>query len=524
DAGRNDVISPAVPARSSRFPLPASRFPQFQPLTARGLSYKQEAAPSVDYGVQALLPYMISRQGPPIAVGDVNGDGLDDIYIGGGAGVAGELLIQQKDGSFAASTNGQPWDADKDYEDWGALFFDANGDGLPDLYVSSGGYQLAPSSSLLQDRLYLNKGGGRFERAADALPTMLTSTATVRAADFNGDGRLDLFVGGRLSQRNYPSPARSYLLRNDGGGHFTDVTEQMAPDLVLPGGMITDAVWVDFDGDGKKDLVTAGEWMPIQFYRNDGKQLRNVTASTTLPPTRGWWYSIAVGDFDKDGRPDLVAGNLGLNYTYTTSKDSKFGIYAADFTGNRTTNIVLTTELNGVEYPLDGLVPLGRDIYPLGIKYPTFGSFAQASIQQMFTPVQLQSALHYQADTFASVFLRNEGGGKFALSALPNLAQISPVRGIVAQDVDGDGNLDLIVAGNLYDAEPNTPRADAGNGLWLRGDGKGHFTPVSPVQSGFLAPGNVSGLAAIRTAQGSGRAVIVANSGDSLQAFAITKH
>jgi hypothetical protein len=516
-AGSADGIAPPP----ARFPLSASRLPQwFQPLSARGLSYKQQSPPSIDYGVQGLLPYMISRQGPPIAVADVNGDGLDDIYIGGGADVAGELLIQQKDGSFAASTQGQPWDADKAYEDWGALFFDANGDGLPDLYVASGGYQLAPSSSLLQDRLYINKGGGRFERAANALPEMLTSTATVRAADFNGDGRLDLFVGGRLSPRNYPFPARSYLLRNDGGGHFTDVTEQIAPDLVHPGGMITDAVWLDFDGDGKPDLVTAGEWMPVQFYHNDGKQFRNVTASTTLPATRGWWYSLAVGDFDRDGRPDIVAGNVGLNYAYTTSKDNKFGIYAADFTGNRRNDIVLTTETDGTEYPLDGLVPLGREIYPLGIKYPTFGSFAQASVQQMFG-AQLKSALHYQADTFASVFLRNDGGGKFALSALPNLAQISPIKGIVVQDVDGDGNLDLIVGGNLYDAEPNTPRADAGNGLWLRGDGKGHFTPVPATQSGFLAPGNVSGLTAIKTARGSGRVVIVANTGDSLQVFAI---
>jgi len=267
------------------------------------------------------------------------------------------------------------------------------------------------------------------------------------------------------------------------------------------------------------DLVTAGEWMPIQFYHNDGKKFSNVTSLTKLPPSRGWWYSLAAADVDGDGRPDLIAGNLGLNYTYTTSKDSRFGVYAADFTGNRTTDIVLTQEIGGTEYPFAGLVPLGRDIYTIGVRFPTYASFADKTVAQLFTPAQLQQAIHYQTDTFASVYLHNDGGGVFSMAALPNAAQIAPIRAIVADDVDHDGHLDLIVAGNLYGAEPNTPRADAGNGLWLRGDGKGHFTPVSPRESGFLAPGNVSGLALIRTA--TGKALLVANTGDSLLAFAI---
>jgi len=230
----------------------------FQPLDPRRvLSYKHQTGTLDDYSVQALLPYMLSSHGPALAVGDVNGDGLDDVFIGGAAGVAGQLFIQRKDGRFVASTEGQPWEADKAYDDWGALFFDANGDGLLDLYVASGGYQLAPNSPLLQDRLYINQGGGRFKRDTQALPTMLTSTATVRAGDFNGDGRPDLFVGGRLTPRNYPYPARSYVLRND-GGHFTDVTEEVAPELVHPGGMITDAVWIDFDGDGPGPPAPSG--------------------------------------------------------------------------------------------------------------------------------------------------------------------------------------------------------------------------------------------------------------------------
>jgi hypothetical protein len=498
----------------------ASRSRWFQPLVARGLEYKHPAVTQMDYGVQPLLPYAISSHGPPLAVSDVNGDGLDDVFIGGGSGVSAKLLIQHRNGSFVASSDGQPWEADKAYEDWGASFFDANGDGRPDLYVASGGYQLAPTSPLLQDRLYINQGGGRFARDAGALPAMLTSTATVRAGDFNGDGRPDLFVGGRVTPRDYPHPTRSYLLRND-GARLTDVTEDVVPELVRPGGMVADAVWIDFDGDGRLDLVTAGEWMPIQFFRNDGKRLRNVTQSTRLPPLRGWWYSLTAGDFDRDGRPDLVAGNLGLNYTYTTSKQSRFGVYAGDFTGNRTTDIVLAQEIDGAEYPLAGLARLGQAIYPLALRFPTYGSFAEASVRQLFSPAQLQQALHHQADTFASVYLHNDGGGTFSSFALPNLAQISPIRAIAVHDVDRDGHLDLIVAGNLYDAEPNTPRADAGNGLWLRGDGRGHFRPVPPTESGLLAPLNVSGLVLINT--NAGKAALVANTGDSLQSLAVGK-
>jgi hypothetical protein len=453
-----------------------------------------------------------------MAVADVNGDGREDVFVGGVSGATRQLFLQGPDGRFAASAEPQPWEADKAYEDWGARFFDANADGLPDLYVASGGYQLAERSPLLQDRLYVNRGAGRFVRDSAALPVMHTSTAAVRVGDFTGDGRPDLFVGGRLAPRRYPFPARSYLLRND-GGRFTDVTEQMAPELVRPGGMVTDAAWVDLDGDRRMDLVTVGEWMPIRFYRNDGSRLRDVTAATRLPSTRGWWSSIAAGDFDRDGRMDLVAGNLGLNHTYTTSKDSLFGVVAGELSGGLSTDVVLTQQIGGREVPLAGMVPLGRELYQLALRFPTYAAFSTASMEQLFGQQALARALHYQVDGFASVVLRNDGGGAFSATPLPRLAQIAPIRSIVVHDVDGDGNLDLVVAGNLYDTEPNTPRADAGNGLWLRGDGKGRFAPVSPRESGFLAPRNASGLALLGVP--SGKALLVANTGDSLRAFAI---
>jgi hypothetical protein len=485
---------------------------------ARAPKYQHQERAFVDYTVQPLLPHVLSRQGPPLAVGDVTGNGLDDVFIGGAAGFPGILFLQRADGSFVESTQRQPWVADKDHEDWGALFFDADGNGLLDLYVASGGYHLSPVSQLLQDRLYLNQGGGSFVKDTEALPPMPTATASVATGDFTGNGRTDLFVGGRLVPRNYPYPTRSYVLRNDGGS-FTDVTEVASPELVQPGGMITDAVWMDFTGDGRRDLVTAGTWMPLQFYENDGERLRNVTGSVDLPAMRGWWYSLEPGDFNNDGHPDLVAGNLGLNHTFTTSEESRFGVYANDFTGNGTTDIVLTQELDGTEYPFFGLAKLGKEIYSVGVTFSSYTSFAETPIHRIFGSSQLQQAVHYQVDTFASVYLQNHGDGTFTSIALPNLAQTSPINGIVAHDVDGDGNLDLIVAGNLYHSEPNTVRADAGNGLWLRGDGRGVFTPVPPLASGFLAPLDVKDLALITTP--TGKAVLVANDSDSLQAFTI---
>jgi len=497
-------------------PAGADTATMFEP--ARALPHRHQAGTLVDYGIQPLLPYMISRQGPPIAVADVNGDGLDDVFVGGGPRAAGRLLGQRADGRFVPDPR-QPWGADSVQEDWGARFFDANGDGRPDLYVASGGYHLGPASRLLQDRLYINEGG-RFRRDTAALPEMLTSTAVVEAGDFTGDGRPDLFVGGRLSPRNYPFPARSYLLRND-GGRFTDVTPHLAPELVEPGGMVTGAAWLDFDGDARLDLVTVGEWMPIRLFRNEGARFREVTGETGMSSTTGWWSGLAAGDFDGDGRADLIAGNLGLNHSYRASPDRPFGIRAGNFSGagGQPPAIVLTETVNGVEVPYHGLVPLGREIYTLGVQFTSYRAFARASLDQVLGREALERSLHYRAETFASAFLHNQGGGKFTATPLPDLAQVAPIRAIVTHDVDGDGRLDAIVGGNRYDEEPNITRSDASVGLWLRSDGQGALQAVPPRESGLVIDGQVGSMAVVTTTRGP--ALVVGVTGDTVRVIPI---
>lgn len=471
-----------------------------------------------DFSIQSLLPYSVSKMGPAIAVADVTGNGFDDVYIGGSADQPGKLYLQQDDGRFIEQNQHQPWENDKDQEDWDAVFFDANGNGLLDLYVASGSFQRSPVSNLLQDRLYINHGDGRFLKDTDALPEMLTSTSSVRVSDFTGDGQLDLFVGGRIEPRNYPHPVRSYLLQNN-NGQFTDITQQAAPELSEATGMITDAVWIDFTGNGQDDLVTVGEWMPVQFYINNDGKLTESSSELNLPDLRGSWFSVAAGDFNNDGHMDIVAGNLGLNHSYTTSEDNKFGIYSINSNGRGSSHIILSQEINGSDTPFDGLARLGRQILDVETKFSSFESFSDASMNQIFDSSTLANSLHYQADTFASTLFENNGDGTFTASPLPNAAQFSPVLSILAEDMNTDGNLDILIAGNIYHTEPNVPRPDAGNGLLLTGNGNGQLHPIPPNKSGFLVPGDVRDLKVIRTPDG--KKLLAANNADSLQVFTI---
>ncbi|TVQ05660.1 MAG: hypothetical protein EA359_02530 [Balneolaceae bacterium] len=482
-----------------------------------GINYEHSEKEFVDFMVQPLLPHQLSKIGPKLAVGDVSGNGLDDLYIGGATGFAGELYLQQDNGTFQKSERRQPWDNDQEYEDTYAVFFDANNNGRLDLYVASGGNHLSPVTSMLQDRLYINMGEGRFLKDEEALPRMFTSTSVVKPGDFTGDGRLDLFVGGGFVPGNYPEAPRSYLLRNE-NGRFVDVTGQLAPELHRPG-MITDALWMDFSGNGRTDLVTSGVWLPIQFYENTGDGFRDVSDQMGLPPSRGWWFSLKKGDLNGNGHLDLVAGNLGLNHTFQTSEEQKFGVVAADFTRNMTTDIIFTVEQNGRKTPFFSLAHLSRGIPQLMDRFPSFRAFAQASLQEIFPRDDLNDALTYQADTFSSVILFNDGNGSLSMQPLPEIAQVSPIKSILIDDINGDGNPDIIAAGNLHKTHPDIPRMDAGNGIWLKNDGQGNFLPQSPGQSGLVASHDVKDLAIIQSANG--KALLVANNSGPLQVYFI---
>lgn len=482
-----------------------------------GLRHEHKENIFNDYRIQPLLNRQFSKMGPKIAVGDVTGNSLDDVYIGGASGYPGTLYLQQEDGKFEEFNQNQPWLIDHSSEDMGAVFFDANGDDRPDLYVASGGYEFSPAEDALLDRLYINAGDGKFYKDKLALPRMYTSSSVVVPGDFDGDGDVDLFVGGRLVPLKYPYKAKSYILQND-KGVFRDVTADIAPELVKPG-LITDALWLDFDGDKQLDLVTTGEWDPVHFYKNKDGKLQQVTASVVEETQRGWWYSLEKGDFNNDGSSDIVAGNLGLNYTFATSDNKIFGVFANDFNDDMTVDIIYSIEEDGMYYPFFGKGKLGKALDFVNERYPTFASLAGVTMNKIFKSRNLDKSLHYKVDSFASTFFLNNGNGTFSVQELPEQAQISSVNEIVAHDVDHDGNLDLILAGNIFAIHPDTPKLDAGNGLWMKGDGSGRFHPISPFKSGFIAPGDVKDLKLITTP--SGKAVLVANNNGYLQVFRI---
>lgn len=486
-----------------------------------GIDYQHKENVFNDFKYEVLLPHVYSQNGPGLAVGDVNGDQLEDFYIGGAVDHVGALYLQTKNGTFSISPT-SPWQIDADKEDMGAALFDADADGDLDLYVVSGGNEYEKDSPKLQDRLYVNDGNGNFKKAIDALPKILSSGSRVKVGDYDGDGDQDLFVGGRIVPRSYPVPASSYILRNDasdtGGVKFTDVTSDVAPDLTQAG-LVTDAVWVDYDQDDKLDLVIVGEWMPITFFKNTGKEFINKTESYDLERSTGWWYSIIADDFDMDGDVDFVGGNLGLNYKYQATETESFDVYAYDYDKNGNLDIVLGYYNNGIQYPVRGRQCSSEQISNIKIKYQDYNSFAEATLADVYSARDLEASLHFQAWNFASSYVENKGNESFKLRNLPNAAQLSSINGMISEDFNKDGHIDIVAAGNLYVTEVETTRNDASYGLFLAGDGKGNFNAVPYSESGFYLKHDTKDLAKIQTARGA--VILAANNHDIMKAIKI---
>ncbi|WP_234572968.1 VCBS repeat-containing protein [Rhodohalobacter sp. 614A] len=471
----------------------------------------------VDFDKESTLPQMLSRSGPAVAVGDVNNDQRDDIYIGGASGEPGILFVQQEDGSFKESGDQRTWMAEKQFEDVDAEFADVNGDGWLDLYVVSGGNEFSPASELLQDRLYINIGDGKFIKDEKRLPRMLTSSSGVTPGDFDGDGDVDFFVGGRHVPGQYPTTPNSYLLQND-DGIFRDVTQEVAPQLKQIG-EVTDAIWVDTDGDGDLDLVITGFWMPVTFFENSGNRLDKISGFNNPDLYRGWWHSIEKEDFNGDGKIDFAVGNLGLNHVYSQSGTSEIHLFADDFDRNRQIDPIFAVNINDEYKPLHGFRTMANLLPRPTQRVQSFQRYADANLQQLISKDPESARIHHTANYFPSSVLLNQGENEFDVAALPMEAQISAVQSIDILDINDDGFSDLILLGNEFDTNPELPRMDAGNGVLLTGDGQGNFTPVPSFQSGLIAPGNVKSSAVINSREGQYLLVLPNNSG--VQVFKI---
>ena len=457
----------------------------------------------IDFNVQKLLPHKLSEYGPGLAIGDVNNDGLEDLVMGGSYGYSPQILLQQQNGKFTEHDLIPTADKlNKTWEEMGMLLFDADGDGDNDLYISCGSYESDPNTDHYQDKLYVNDGKGNFSLASGALPINYTSKSCVRAIDFDNDGDLDLFVAGRCVPSKYPEPTSCFIYRNDsknGKVIFTDVTQVVAPELKNIG-MTCDALWTDFDNDGWTDLILAGEFMPIKFFKNNHGKLTLI--NTGIDNQVGWWNSIVAGDFDNDGDIDFILGNVGENSFYRPSEKYPVKIYAKDFDNNGVYDALPSVYIPASaddttikEFPAQVRDDLIKQMIEMRRKFPTYKSFATATFDKLLTPDELKGALVLSANNFKTSYIRNDGNGKFTMISMPVEAQFSSVFGMVTEDVNNDGNLDVIMNGNDYGTEVSIGRYDAFNGLVLLGDGKGSFNPQSILQSGIFIPGNGKALA-----------------------------
>ncbi len=479
-----------------------------------GITYNHQENSFNDFDLQTLLPQKQSQKGPALSVADVNGDSLDDFYVGGALDQSGELYIQTKDGKFNR-TNESLFSRESKYEDITSLFFDADADGDLDLYVGSGSYEVGENNPLLQDRLYTNDGNGNFTKS-NKLPKILGVTKAVVAHDIDEDGDFDLILGGQVIPGKYPLSSKTYLLKNE-NGNYIDATEELAPEL-LDIGIVNDLLLTDYDGDGDKDLAVVGEWFPITFFNNQNGKFTKISIAD-FDNTEGWWNTIKEIDLDQDGNMDYLVGNLGNNNKFHPTKEKPLHIYSTNFDEDGKYDMVLSKYYEGNLVPVRGKECSTEQNSFVSEKIETYKEFANSTLVDIYGEEELNAAYHKEAHEFGSVYLRNKGNGSFEVQKLPTTAQFGPTMAFEVADVNQDGNLDVLGVGNIYEAEVETIRYDANTGYILLGDSKGNLTPHKDIS--FSTQGNVKDMKRI-TINGE-ECYLIANNDEKLSIFKKSK-
>jgi hypothetical protein len=495
----------------------------FKKLTGKnGINYKHSEEDKIDFNLQRTMPHKFSQSGPGISVGDLNNDGLEDFIIGGSANNNPSVFFQKKDGSFFLQKKNLR--ENKKDEDEGLLLFDADNDHDLDLYIVSGSVENTSESNYF-DHFYRNDGKGNFTPDYSAIPEMNASGSCARAADYDNDGDLDLFIGGRVVPGSYPLPGPSYILQNE-NGKFKNVTAQVCNEISKCG-MATDALWTDFDNDEKIDLVVVGEFMPITFFKNNGSTFNKLN-DNGIDNNIGWWNSIASGDFDNDGDIDYVAGNLGENSCFQVSGKYTLKVFAKDFDGNGSIDPIMSC------YMRESMDDYTRQLYPLHFwdelnsqspkfrnKFSRYRQYSKATMEDLLSPEDLKDALVLEANNMATSYIENSGNGKFKIKPFPKVVQVAPVNGIITEDINSDGNADIIMVGNDYGNEVFVGRYDAFTGLVLLGDGKGNFSVAPSAISGFYVGGDAKAL--VRLSTNTKELYLATQNRDSLAVFTQTK-